>query len=142
MRDETQPPGRRLRHPIALVVGPANRNDAKLLAATLDSVVVERPASDATEQNLCLDKGYAGQPTQDCTAERGYQAHVPDKANAKQKRKRKAGRRKARRWVVEVTHSWLNRFRRLQTRWEKKRGNYLSLLYFACAIICWRKCEV
>lgn len=128
--------------PIALVVGPANRNDAKLLAATLDSVVVERPDDDDTEQNLCLDKGYAGQPTQDCAAERGYQAHVPDKANAKQKRKRKPGRRKARRWVVEVTHSWLNRFRRLLTRWEKKRGNYLSLLYFACAIICWRKCEV
>jgi hypothetical protein len=39
--------------------------------------------------------------------------HIPDKANAKKKRKRKGGRRKARRWVVEVTHSWLNRFRRL-----------------------------
>lgn len=128
--------------PIALVVGPANRHDAKLLAATLDSVVVERPADDDTEQNLCLDKGYAGQPTQELAAERGYQVHVPDKVNAKQKRKRKPGRRTARRWVVEVTHSWLNRFRRLLTRWEKKRGNYLSLLYFACAIICWRKCEV
>ncbi|HEX5735422.1 MAG TPA: IS5/IS1182 family transposase, partial [Blastocatellia bacterium] len=41
-----------------------------------------------------------------------------------------------------VTHSWLNRFRRLLVRWEKKKANYLSMLYFACAIICWRKCEV
>ena len=128
--------------PISLVVGPANRNDAKLLAATLDSVVVERPDDDETPPNLCLDKGYTGQPTQDLAAERGYLAHVPDKANAKQKRKRTPGRRKARRWVVEVTHSWLNRFRRLLIRWEKKRGNYLSLLYFACAIICWRNCDV
>jgi putative transposase len=41
-----------------------------------------------------------------------------------------------------VAHSWINRFRRLLIRWEKKACNYLSLLYFACAIICWRKCEV
>jgi len=51
-------------------------------------------------------------------------------------------RRKPRRWIVEVAHSWINRFRRLLVRWEKKASNYLSLLYFACAIICWRKCEV
>lgn len=128
--------------PIAIVVGPANRNDAQLLAATLERVVVERPQEEDTEPHLCLDKGYAGQPTQDVAAAHAYQVHVPDKVNAKHKRKRKPGRRKARRWVVEVTHSWLNRFRRLLVRWEKKRGNYLSLLYFACAIICWRKCEV
>jgi len=88
--------------PLALVVGPANRNDAKLLAATLDGIVVERPDSEDEEQNLCLDKGYAGQPTQDLAEKQGYQAHVPDKANAKQKRKRKPGRRKARRYVVEI----------------------------------------
>jgi putative transposase len=129
--------------PLAIEVGPANRHDAKLLAATLDGVVVERPeVSEKEKQHLCLDKGYAGEPTQQIGQQRGYEVHVPDKANAKQKRQRKGGRRKPRRWVVEVTHSWLNRFRRLLVRWEKTAANYRSLLYFACAIICWRKCEV
>lgn len=129
--------------PLAIEVGPANRHEVKMLAETLDGVVVERPRpSEQEKQNLCLDKGYAGEPTQMEAKARGYEVHVPEKANAKKKRKRKGGRRKARRWVVEVTHSWLNRFRRLLVRWEKKKANYLSMLYFACAIICWRKCEV
>jgi putative transposase len=129
--------------PLAIEVGPAQRHDVKLLAATLDGVVVERPEpSGAQPQHLCLDKAYAGEPAQVVAEERGYTVHVPDKANAKEKRQRKGGRRKARRWVVEVAHSWLNRFRRLLVRWEKKKGNFLAMLYFACAIICWRKCEV
>jgi len=129
--------------PLAIEVGPSSRHDAKMLAATLDAVVIERPEpTDKQEQNLCLDKAYSGEPSKVVVEERCYLIHVPDKANAKEKRKRRSGRRKARRWVVEVTHSWLNRFRRLLVRWEKKRANYLSLLYFACAIICWRKCEL
>ena len=51
--------------------------------------------------------------------------------------KREAGKT-ARRWVVERTHSWLNRFRRILIRWDKKPGNYLAMLHFACAIITWR----
>jgi transposase len=51
--------------------------------------------------------------------------------------KREAGF-KARCWVVERTHSWMNRFRRVLTRWEKKPENYLSLLHFVCAIITYR----
>ena len=129
--------------PLAIEVGPANRHEVKMLAKTLDGVVVDRRApSEGEKQNLCLDKGYVGEPVQREGEARGYEVHVPDRANAKKKRKRKGGRRKARRWVVEVTHSWLNRFRRLLVRWEKKKSNYLSMLYFACAIICWRKCEL
>src|SRR5215210_6115996 len=129
--------------PLAIEVGPANRHEVKMLTETLDGVVIARAEpSEEEKQNLSLDKGYCGEPVQREGEARGYEVHVPDKANAKKKRKRKGGRRKARRWVVEVTHSWLNRFRRLLVRWEKKESNYLSMLYFACAIICWRKCEV
>jgi transposase len=45
---------------------------------------------------------------------------------------------KARRWVVERTHSWLNRFRKLMIRWEKKPENYLALMQFACVMIVYR----
>lgn len=128
--------------PLGIVVSGANRADVKLLEPTLEEIMIERPAPSDGEQNLCLDKAYAGQPTEVLAQQQGYIVHVPDKANAKQKRTRKPGRRKARRWIVEVAHSWLNRFRRLLVRWEKKKTNYLSMLYLACAIVCWRKCEV
>ncbi len=36
---------------------------------------------------------------------------------------------KARRWVVERTHSWINRFRRILVRWEKKPENYIAVLH-------------
>ncbi len=51
--------------------------------------------------------------------------------------KRQAGA-KARRWVVERTHSWLNRFRRLLIRWEKRPDTSLALLHFALGLITWR----
>jgi transposase len=48
-------------------------------------------------------------------------------------------RKKARRWVVERTHSWLNRFRRILIRWEKKTSNYLAMLHLAFAMITFGK---
>jgi transposase len=58
-------------------------------------------------------------------------------AGKRQKIACEAGQR-ARRWVVERTHSWLNRFRRILVRWEKKAENYIALLHFACALIALR----
>jgi len=40
---------------------------------------------------------------------------------------------------VERTPSWMNRFRRLLVRWDKKVGNYLGVLHLACAYITYRK---
>ena len=54
---------------------------------------------------------------------------------------REAGYR-ARRWVVERAHSWMNRFRRILIRWEKKAANYLALLHFACAWITFRAADL
>jgi putative transposase len=51
--------------------------------------------------------------------------------------KRKAGQQ-ARRWVVERTHSWMNRFRRILIRWEKNPENYAAMLHLVCAIITFR----
>jgi putative transposase len=46
---------------------------------------------------------------------------------------------KARRWVVERTHSWLNRFRKLLVSFEKTHASYTALLSLAAALICWRQ---
>jgi putative transposase len=44
--------------------------------------------------------------------------------------------------VVERTHSWLNRSRRLLVRWEKKTQNYLAFLHLACAQLLFAKVQV
>jgi len=124
--------------PIGLAVDGANRNDFKLAKETLESVPVQRPASASHQpQGLCLDKGYDYDEVRELAKEFGYTAHIRSRGEEAQALKRNA-RFKARRWVVERTHSWLNRFRRILIRWEKTAQNYLALLHLACAIITYR----
>jgi putative transposase len=74
-------------------------------------------------------------------AAQGYVAHIKYRGE-EAAAKRRDPRKRARRWVVEACHSWLNRFRKLLVRFEKKAANYAALLEFACAIICWRRAGV
>ena len=116
----------------------ANRHDMKLTGPTLASIVVERPRpTEDAPQHMCLDKGYDYPEIHDLLTEFGYTAHIRSRGEEKQDKVRIPGYR-ARRWVVERTHSWLNRFRRLLIRWEKKVENYLAMLHFACAWITFR----
>jgi len=46
---------------------------------------------------------------------------------------------RARRWIVEATHSWLNRNRGILIRWCKKDENHLALLQLACGLIAFKK---
>jgi len=124
--------------PLGLAVDGANRHDMKLVRSTLDSLVVERPAPTVEHpQGMCLDKGYDYQEVRDILAEFGFTAHILARGAEAKELKREAGF-KARRWVVERTHSWMNRFRRLLVRWDKKPQHYLAFLHFACALIAFR----
>ena len=107
----------------------------KLVEATLESVPVARPKVRLYwRQNLCLDKGYDFDEVRDLVKEFGYTAHIRARGEEAKKIAERAGF-KARRWVVERTHSWMNRFRRILIRWEKKPENYLGLLHLVCAVI-------
>lgn len=118
-----------------MAVEGAHRHDMKLARRTLESIVVDRPEPTAeAPQNLCLDKGYDYPEVRELVEAFGYTAHIRSRGEEKQNKKRIPGYR-TRRWVVERTHSWLNRFRRLLIRWEKKVENYLAMLHFACAWI-------
>ena len=124
--------------PIGLAVDGANRHDSKLVKATLESIPVKRPkATKKASQALCLDKGYDYDSVRDLVKEFGYTAYIKARGEEAQAIKRQAGFR-ARRWVVERTHSWMNRIRRILTRWEKKPENYIALLHLVCAIITYR----
>jgi putative transposase len=122
--------------PLSLIVDGANRHDVKLLAQTLDAIVIRRPKPTKRKpQHLCVDKGYAGKAADQQMRARGYIPHVPTKKPAKGGHKTKG---RARRWVVERTHSWMNNYRKLRVRYEKKVANFEALLHLATAIICWR----
>ena len=124
--------------PIGLVAAEANRADFKLARATIESIPVRRPKPTRGQpQGLCLDKGYDYDEVRDLAAEFGYTAHMRARGEEALMIKRSL-RFKARRWVVERTHSWMNRFRRVLTRWEKKVENYVGLLHLVCACITFR----
>ena len=129
--------------PVGLEVAGANRPDMKLVADTLVSVPQEiedkrlaHLASGEAEPGLCLDAGYDYDEVREIVYEFGYTAHI--RSRGEEKVAKEAGH-KARRWVVERSHSWLNRYRRLLVRWDKKAVNYLALLHFACALITWNR---
>jgi transposase len=94
-----------------------------------------------------LDKGYNSAEEEQELIKRGYVLHIPykkkrgEEEDHEQKIKAIPNRKKysAKRWVVERTNSWHNRFRKLFTRYEKKAENYLGLVQFSCCMIVYRK---
>ncbi len=119
--------------PPSLVVSGANVNDP--CGGSPPPPAAGRPA------HFCVDEGYNYPVTQAAIAAHGYVAHITPRGQEAAER-RHAPWKRARRWVVEACHSWLNRFRKLLVRFEKKDCNYVALLEFARAIICWRHAGV
>jgi transposase len=125
--------------PIGLAVAGANRNDFKMARETLVSIPVARPEPTPDRpQGMCLDKGYDFDEVRELLAEFGFTAHIRARGEEAKALKQEAGFR-ARRWVVERTHSWMNRFRRVLIRWDKNVHNYLAFLHMACAYITYRQ---
>lgn len=120
-------------------MAPANVHDTKLLAQTLDAVIVERPEPTSSKpQHLCLDKGYDNPTGRQAAAERGYTPHIRRIGEEKLDSKRRK-RFPARRWVVERTLGWLSKCRAILIRYDKKSSNYLGLLKLACALLWFRR---
>ena len=124
--------------PLAVVIAGANVHDTKLLAATLDAIVVERPQPTEVEpQNLCLDKGYDNPTGHQAAGDYGYIAHIRPIGEKVIPEGEK--RYPPRRWVVERTLAWLSKCRAILIRWDKKACNYLALLKLACALLWYRR---
>jgi putative transposase len=129
--------------PVGLEIEGANRPDMKLVAETLAGVPqsvedkrLEHLRMGQEEQGLCMDAGCDYSEVREVVWEFGYTPHI--RSRGEEVKAKQAGKR-ARRWVVERTHSWLNRYRRLLVRGEKKAHNYLAMLHFACALITWNQ---
>jgi putative transposase len=126
--------------PLGVVIAGANAVEQKLLKATIEAVVVERPDPAEVEQDLCLDKGYDNPNGRAAASEAGYTAHIRRIGEEKKACDRSKGH-KPRRWVVERTFAWLSKCRGLLVRYEKKDGNYLGLIQMACGLLWYRRLD-
>jgi transposase len=141
--------------PLSAVITSANKHDIKAVTDVIDNSVPHRPFESSfskkktrrqnrQQQHLCLDRAYSPKSTENEIINRGYVPHIPYKRKRGQIKKEKTSKKqysyaKNKRWVVERTNSWHNRFRKLFTRYEKKVENYLGLVQLSCSIIIYRK---
>ena len=123
--------------PLSIVVTAANTHDKKIALQTVDNIVVKRPEKMIYRlHHLCLDKGYDYEDVLAGVLERDYILHA--KRRGQTPVLRVGEKFTARRWVVERTHSWHNRFRRLLVRWEKTICNYEAMIQLASILIIFR----
>ncbi len=123
--------------PVGLTVTGANVHDVKEVEHVLHTMPFLPPLPDFEHpQHFCADKGYDSKAVRCLIEWWRYEDHIKSRWEEKQHLKTPGYR--ARRWVCERTHSWINRFRRLLIRWEKKVANYEALLHLSCAFIVWR----
>lgn len=123
--------------PLSIIVCGANEHDVKKIVEVMEGVIIERPTE--INENLCLDAGYVG--ANEVVIEHGYTPHIRPRGE-EMTEKEKNPDYKPRRWIVEVSHSWFNRFRKIAPRYEKTHASCLALHHLAAAIICFRKAGV
>ena len=116
--------------PISCTIAGANAPDFTLLYETLTSFGLPVPM---TAHSMCLDKGYDYTRVRDVLTELGWTAHIRTRGEEKREKRERIGTPK--RWVVERTHSWMNRFRGMLIRWCKKAENYQAQIYLVCSYI-------
>jgi hypothetical protein len=123
---------------LSLVVTGANRHDSVPLEALLKGRIAD-PATEDVPQNLCLDAAYVGK--EETAKACGFIPHIRPRGEEKKLIERDPTF-KARRWVVELAHSWFNRFRKLAPRYEKTDLSYNALNALAAAMITLNKVMV
>lgn len=129
--------------PVSVIVDGANTHDIKLLQATIEHCLDRWPRDFGEfDEHLCLDKGYQSAALKDLVESVfQYTAHVRSRGEEAKSKSQKRGER-PRRWVVERTHSWFNRFRAILVRWEKKIENHVAALHLACAYFTFSRAKV
>ena len=125
--------------PLGLACDGANRNDHKLLKATLEALPIARPEPTVrAPQGLCLDAAYDNRETRELLGTWRLTPHIRSGGEEISLKLQVPGWR-ARRCVVEACHSWLNRNRALLIRWSMKAENHRALLQLACGLIAFKK---
>ncbi len=120
--------------PLAVTITGANVHDKWMVGQTLDAMVLRGPRGPRRPKSLCLDKGY-DYDYADCEQEVRRRRIVPHIRRRGEPPLVGCVHGRPRRWVVERTNSWHNRYRGLLIRWERKAENYLAFVRLACPLI-------
>ncbi|WP_157465451.1 IS5 family transposase [Deinococcus apachensis] len=121
--------------PLAVHTESASPGEVTLVHATLEaSFGLDFP------QRLIGDKAYDSDPLDAELAALGVEMIAPNRKNRKQKTQDgRPLRRYKQRWMVERTIAWLQSFRRIRTRDERKAQNFLGFVQLACILILLRR---
>ena len=123
--------------PVGLDHDGANRNDHKLLKGTLDSIPIERPEPTRGSRRDLPGQGVRYTDVRELVIDYEFTPHI--RARGEEiSLKAHNPEWKARRWVVEACHSWMNRNRGILIRWSKKEENHLALLQLSSGLIAFK----
>ena len=141
--------------PLSVIITPASTHDVKVVTNVIDNSIIKQPFVSSKPKegisrrrwkynHLCLDRAYSSKTIRQQIIKRGYVPHIPYKRKRGQKKKENSSQKKYssaknKRWVIERTNSWHNRFRKLFIRYERKMENYLGLVQLSSSIIIYRK---
>ena len=127
--------------PLGVCVEKASPAEVKLLERTLDAVRLKRRRGKRRRphkpERLIADRGYDSNPARALLVKREIEPIIPARRNnrvATHQDGRKL-RRYKRRWIIERTNSWLQNFRRLVARYERKAKNFEAMVHLACALV-------
>lgn len=124
--------------PLAITISAANLHDSQALEEAVDAIPPlrlpgrRRGRPRKRPVKLHADKGYDYPRCRQALRQRGI---IPRIARRGIESRERLGRY---RWVVERTLSWLNRFRRLKVRYERRADIHEAFLSLGCALVCWR----
>ena len=132
------------RIPLGAHLDSASPSEVTLLETTIEKIAAPRAGRGRSRKDpdrVIADKGYDSDPLRARLAQRGIELIYPYRKN-NQKRKYHDGRklrRYRRRWTVERTFAWLQNFRRLVVRRNRKLTVYQSFFHLACLLITLRQ---
>ena len=119
--------------PLAALLTGANRHDSVVFEALIDAIPsTKTPAGQRRKRpsKLHADKAYDIPRCRIALRRRHIRIRIARKGID-------SGQRLGRhRWVVERTLSWLNRFRRLTVRYERRADIHHAFLTLGCCLIC------
>ena len=119
--------------PLAALLTAANRHDSGVFEDLIDAIPPIKPPSGQRRKRpatLHADKGYDYPRCRQALSRRHIQVRIARKGIDSSER---LGRH---RWVIERTLAWLNRYRRLTVRYERRADIHHAFLTLGCARIC------
>ena len=126
--------------PVALHTDSANPHEVRLVQATINEIVtLGRP------RRLIGDRAYDSDPLDEALARQGIELIAPHRKNRKKVATQDGRRMRCykRRWKIERLFAWLNKYKRVITRWDRSCEHYTGFVYLAFSMILLRKiCKI